>query len=192
MQSPTTDRLSAVKKILRYIKGTLQDLLALTPIPIQTGQGHHLTNSSGYVISIGANHISASLSWISQLLRDLHIPLLQARVLHCDNKSAIAIACNPVLHAKTKHIEVDYHYVRDKLLSNYSISHTSAVQTRLLVRSLKRCLQTDSATYKASFQLIHHFGLRGAGRHMECQVKHQLVITNLVKSTVVCILLPLV
>ena len=37
--------------------------------------------------------------------------------LGCDNQSCIAIAKNPVFHARTKHIEVHYHYVREQILS---------------------------------------------------------------------------
>ena len=40
-----------------------------------------------------------------------HIP-----VLWCDSNSAIALASNPVFHSRTKHIEVDYHYVRECVL----------------------------------------------------------------------------
>lgn len=35
--------------------------------------------------------------------------------LWCDNVSVLAIASNPFFHAKTKHIEVDYHFVRDRV-----------------------------------------------------------------------------
>lgn len=35
--------------------------------------------------------------------------------IHCDNKSAMAIAMNPVFHDKTKHIEIDYQFIRDKI-----------------------------------------------------------------------------
>ena len=33
----------------------------------------------------------------------------------CDNKAAIAIAHNPVLHDRTKHVEVDKHFIKEKL-----------------------------------------------------------------------------
>lgn len=50
------------------------------------------------------------------LLKDLHIFLGHPPLLWCDNLSAISLAFNPVFHARTKHIEVDYHFVREKVL----------------------------------------------------------------------------
>ena len=38
-------------------------------------------------------------------------------VIHCDNMSSIHLANNPVYHARTKHIEVHYHFVREKILA---------------------------------------------------------------------------
>lgn len=35
----------------------------------------------------------------------------------CDNVSALALASNPVFHARTKHIEVDYHFIREKVMN---------------------------------------------------------------------------
>lgn len=37
--------------------------------------------------------------------------------LWCDNVSALDLASNPIFHARTKHIEVDYHFVRQKVLN---------------------------------------------------------------------------
>ena len=49
-------------------------------------------------------------------MKDLGIYLPIPPKLWCDNVSALAIASNPVFHARTKHIEVDYHFVREKVL----------------------------------------------------------------------------
>ncbi|KAI0493267.1 hypothetical protein KFK09_027543 [Dendrobium nobile] len=50
--------------------------------------------------------------WIRRLAAELLILQSQATILHCDNTSAIALANNPVLHARTKHIEIDHHFIR--------------------------------------------------------------------------------
>ena len=44
-------------------------------------------------------------------------------MLWCDNVSALALASNPVFHAQIKHIEVDYHYIREKVLSKETQVH---------------------------------------------------------------------
>jgi len=61
--------------------------------------------------------VTAELFWLRMLFCELHIPLLTAPVVWCDNISALALATNPVYHARTKHIEVDYHFVREKVLN---------------------------------------------------------------------------
>ena len=56
------------------------------------------------------------LCWLRQLLKDLGIFLTTPPKLSCDNVSALAIASNLVFHARTKHIKVDYHFVRERVL----------------------------------------------------------------------------
>lgn len=62
-------------------------------------------------------HTTAELVWLQQLLADLHVPLDGIPLIFCDNLSAIALASNPIFHARTKHIEVDYHFVREKVVA---------------------------------------------------------------------------
>ena len=59
---------------------------------------------------------SAKLCWVRSLLKDLGIYLPDPRILWCDNVSALAIASNPVFHTRTKHIEVDFHFIRERVL----------------------------------------------------------------------------
>jgi hypothetical protein len=60
---------------------------------------------------------AAELYWLRMLFRDIQVPLPAAPVLWCDNISALALASNPMYHACTKHIEVDYHFVREKVVN---------------------------------------------------------------------------
>ena len=58
----------------------------------------------------------AELCCIRQVLRDLGIFLSFPPKLWCDNVSALAIASNPVFHARTRNVEVDYHFVHERVL----------------------------------------------------------------------------
>ncbi|GKV37533.1 hypothetical protein SLEP1_g45555 [Rubroshorea leprosula] len=58
---------------------------------------------------------TAELMWITFLLRDVAISLHSPPQLFSDNISALHMSINPVFHARTKHIEIDYHFVREKV-----------------------------------------------------------------------------
>ena len=60
---------------------------------------------------------TVELFWLCMLFKELHITLNVPPILWCDNHSALALASNPVYHAQTKHIEVDYHFVHEKVLN---------------------------------------------------------------------------
>ncbi|XP_068638430.1 secreted RxLR effector protein 161-like [Aristolochia californica] len=51
--------------------------------------------------------------WLRRILTDIGIPLTESTTLNFDSQSCIAMAKNPVFHARTKHIEIQYHYVRE-------------------------------------------------------------------------------
>ena len=59
---------------------------------------------------------TAELIWLRWLLQDLGVDCSTATKLHCDNRSAIQIAYNDVFYERTKHIEIDYHFIRHHLL----------------------------------------------------------------------------
>jgi histone deacetylase 1/2 len=58
---------------------------------------------------------TAEVMWIQTLLMELGIPAPRAAKLWCDNIGAKYLSANPVFHARTKHIEVDYHFVRERV-----------------------------------------------------------------------------
>lgn len=59
--------------------------------------------------------VVAELTWLVKLLSDFGISVSAVIPVFCDNQAAIHIAKNPVFHERTKHIEVDYHFIRSKL-----------------------------------------------------------------------------
>lgn len=60
---------------------------------------------------------TADLFWLRMLFKDLCLPLTSPPGLWCDNISALALASNSVYHARTNHIEVDYHFIHEKVLN---------------------------------------------------------------------------
>lgn len=57
------------------------------------------------------------LQWLVNLLFNLQISHSQPSLLFCDNKVVLHIAVNPTFHEQTKHIELDYHFVHEKIQS---------------------------------------------------------------------------
>jgi hypothetical protein len=59
---------------------------------------------------------AAKLAWLRQIICDLGLHLASTPIMWCDNTSALALASNPVFHGRTKHIEVDYHFVCERVV----------------------------------------------------------------------------
>ena len=65
-----------------------------------------------------AEYVAAAINytnivWIKQLLNGMKEDITEPVTLYCDNTSAINISKNLVMHTKTKHIAIKYHYVRE-------------------------------------------------------------------------------
>ena len=59
---------------------------------------------------------TAEVTWIRSLLSELHIPH-GTPITFCDNMSIVALAHNPVMHSRTKHMELDLIFVREKVIA---------------------------------------------------------------------------
>ncbi|GKB88931.1 ribonuclease H-like domain-containing protein [Tanacetum coccineum] len=76
-----------------------------------------LSRSSAEAEYRGVANVVAETAWIRNLLLELHTPLSTATLVYCDNVSAVYLSTNPVQHQRTKHIEIDIHFVREYVAS---------------------------------------------------------------------------
>jgi histone deacetylase 1/2 len=62
---------------------------------------------------------TAEIIWVEALLTELGVKLKQKPSIWCDNLGANYLSVNPVFHARTKHIEIDFHFVRERVARNH-------------------------------------------------------------------------
>jgi hypothetical protein len=100
-----------------------------------------------------ANCIAESC-WLRQLLHELHHPPARATVVYCDNVSAMYMSSNPVQHQRTKHIEIDLHFVRDRVaLGEAKVLHvpTSSQYADIFTKGLPSSVFED---FRASLNIV--------------------------------------
>ncbi|KAL0318760.1 UNVERIFIED_CONTAM: Retrovirus-related Pol polyprotein from transposon TNT 1-94 [Sesamum angustifolium] len=75
----------------------------------------YCAQSSAEAEYIVAAATSNQAIWLRRILEDIGEKQEEPTTIYCDNKSAIAITKNPVQHSRTKHIDIKYHSLREKL-----------------------------------------------------------------------------
>ena len=75
---------------------------------------------------------TAKLIWLHWLLQDLGVDCSTTTKLHCDNRSAIQIAHNDAFHERSKHIEIDCHFIRHHLLQGTLTLQSASSQDQLV------------------------------------------------------------
>nr|GEY62900.1 NBS-containing resistance-like protein [Tanacetum cinerariifolium]GEY62904.1 NBS-containing resistance-like protein [Tanacetum cinerariifolium] len=91
---------------------------SLLPTLMLTGQDT-LSRSSAEAEYREVANVVAETSWIRNLLRELHTPLFTATLVYCDNISVVYMSTKPVQHQRTKHIEIDIHFIHDKVAAGH-------------------------------------------------------------------------
>lgn len=151
LNAPGPEHLAAVKRVLRYVRGTsdlklcfhsdssdplircyvdadwasdnntrkstsgIVCLLYGTPVYWSSRKQKIVTLSSTESEYVAASSATQELIWYRQLLIELGIPLNSSIPLLVDNQSAIALASSHKTNARTKHIDVRYHFIREKV-----------------------------------------------------------------------------
>ncbi|KAK1614556.1 hypothetical protein QYE76_020073 [Lolium multiflorum] len=93
--APTTAHWTAVKRILR--------------------KQPTVSRSSTEAEYKALANATAELIWVEALVRELGVTLKEKPCLWCDNLGATYLSANPVFHARTKHIEIDFFFVRERV-----------------------------------------------------------------------------
>lgn len=175
-QNPTTEHLTAVKRIFRYLKGTADLALVYKKSDSGTLIGYSDADwagdlddrhsTTGNIFMLGgaaiswlskkqatvalstaeAEYVALSCAaqetiWLRKLLMDIRATPDGPTVIMEDNQGAIAIAQNPVGHARTKHIDIRYHYVRECIQSgNICLQYcpTGEMKADILTKPLPR------------------------------------------------------
>ena len=83
------------------------------PTDLSSKSQPRLSRSSAEAEYRGVANIVAENCWLRNLLQELHTPLSSATLVYCDNVSVIYLSSNPVQHQRTKHIDIDIHFVGD-------------------------------------------------------------------------------
>ncbi|KAH9647737.1 retrovirus-related pol polyprotein from transposon RE1 [Citrus sinensis] len=113
-------------------------------------------------------HAASEVTWIKSLLGELSINLSSTPMMWCDNQGAIALAYNPVYHAKTKHVELDIHFIRDKVTAKeVAVCYVPSQDQTADV--LTKALSFKQFSYFRSKLNVHpkHFSLRGDVRESD-------------------------
>ncbi|XP_045809810.1 uncharacterized mitochondrial protein AtMg00810-like [Trifolium pratense] len=148
MERPTEIHVAAVKRILRYLKGTIsyglwykkqeKDELIGWSDSDYAGDLDDRKSTSGYVFMIGSKAVSWSSKkqpivtlstteaefiaaancacqaiWLSRLIAHISSDIKECITIFCDNSSSIKLSRNPVMHGRSKHIDVRFHFLRD-------------------------------------------------------------------------------
>lgn len=149
LEHPSPAHVNAVKRIFKYIRGTVNmgifynsndvvDFVGYSDADY-AGDNETRRSTSGYVFHIGSGVISwastrqksvstssteseyiaacqavKELVWIKQLVAELSSNQNIKAKFYMDNQSAIRLVKNPVFHKRTKHIDVQYHFIREK------------------------------------------------------------------------------
>ncbi|PKU80093.1 Retrovirus-related Pol polyprotein from transposon TNT 1-94 [Dendrobium catenatum] len=173
MHHPRNCDFNTLKRLLRYIQGTISFGLPITHGELQlrtytdadwAADTTDRKSTTGSCTFLGPNLLTwtvkkqttvakssteaeyralssatSDVLWLRRLAAEFNIPQSAPTTIFCDNTSAIALSNNPVFHARTKHIEIDYHFISGHIQNgDIHIAHISSTDqiADILTKSL--------------------------------------------------------
>lgn len=163
LDNPSPSHVTAAKRVLRYLKGTLEYSLMFSPTDGEltgfcdadwAGDCDDRRSTTGYIFTLGTAN-SAPISWKSRKQSTVALSSTEAEymslsdatkemiflrsfcqsldmkqpatnTIFCDNQSAISLSeGNPVSHARTKHIDIRHHFIREQTQISYQYINTA-------------------------------------------------------------------
>ena len=88
----------------------------VSPILWKMKKQHMVSQSSAEANYRSMAMITCELQWLKGVLSSLGVPHSTPMSLHCDSQAALYISQNPIFHERTKHNEVDCHFVRNAIV----------------------------------------------------------------------------
>nr|GEW80292.1 ribonuclease H-like domain-containing protein [Tanacetum cinerariifolium] len=123
MHDPRDPHFTALKRILRYVRGTIDHGVQLHVSFTSQLTAYTDADWVGCPVTRRCCKCCAETAWLRNLLLELHAPLSTATLVYCDNVKAAYLSTNLVQHQRTKHIEIDIHFFRE---------YVASVQVRVL------------------------------------------------------------
>ncbi|GJT26857.1 retrovirus-related pol polyprotein from transposon TNT 1-94 [Tanacetum coccineum] len=128
--NPKESHLIAVKRIFRKSTSGACQLLGGKLVCWSAKKQQSVAMSSAEAEYVATAGCCANILWMKSQLIDYDI-IYEKVPIFCDNTSAIAISNNPVLHSRTKHIDIRYHFIRDHILKGDIELHFIPTQYQL-------------------------------------------------------------
>jgi hypothetical protein len=189
MANPSLEHWIAVKRIFRYLQGTLRFKLRFGGLSLQDVVGYcdadwagdleDRRSTTGFVFMMGGGATSWSSKrqptialstteaeymastqatkeaiWMNKLMKELgYMKEKKAMVIRCDNQGAISLTKNPTQHARTKHIDVQHHFVRERV-ENGEVTFEYCSTEEMVADVLTKALPKER-----HYKLISMFGL---------------------------------
>ncbi|XP_021599688.1 uncharacterized mitochondrial protein AtMg00810-like [Manihot esculenta] len=131
---------------------------------------HTIARSSTEAEHRSMAHTAAELTWLGYLLDDLRVYPTKPPILYGDNLSALHLTVNPVLHTRSKHVALDYHYVRKRVAQGVLITRYIPSAYQVADIFTKSITKTRLAQFRRKLCLHPGHSLRGdisSGSHKD-------------------------